>query len=122
MSLIGATLGLPFVSKFIVYSDATHKMEIKQNLPVQLVSVFGVGLCLYAYYALRDIRFHVARNWTRANYARTDEWKEVTMQHDKKFGWNVLMVIGSFAFLAFVSLFLITFPAVRPTFAWCCNL
>jgi hypothetical protein len=104
MSVVTAILSLPFATKFVALPSTGFPAQVNAPLPVALISIFGIAFLVYSYQALRDLRDHIESNWTRASYARTLELSPATWGGRKRHGWNVLLAVGSLAFLAFTGL------------------
>lgn len=107
MSLLAATLSLPFVAKFIEFPATGFPIQVTKRVPVALIAAFGIALCLYSYYALFDLREHIEGNWRRSTYALTDKWEQPEWGGRKRHGWNILIGVGIFAFVAFVFLLIL---------------
>lgn len=106
LGIVAGTLALPFVAKFIEFRATARLADIASPLLLGLVAVFGLAFCVYAYFALRDIRRHMEINWVRGSYARTLVLESVLWGGRKRNGWRVLLVVGSLAILAFSAMLL----------------
>jgi hypothetical protein len=73
---------------------------------VALLAVFGVLFCVYSYAALHDLREHIQSNWRKAGYVLDGTW-QADWGGRKSHGWNVLLIVGVLALVAFVGLFLL---------------
>lgn len=104
MSVVTATLALPFIAKFVTFPSNGFPIRVEASLPVALVSIFGLAFLVYSYQALRDLRDHIESNWFRASYARTLELTPTVWGGRKRHGWNILLVVGCLAFVAFAGL------------------
>src|SRR5829696_9523088 len=82
-AIIGAVLALPFATKLIVVDSKKYLIRFESPLLAILVCIVGLLLCAYFYVALKDMREHIERNWTRAQLARKDEWKEEKLWRPK---------------------------------------
>jgi hypothetical protein len=105
MSLVAATLALPFVANFVEVPAGPSFLKINARLPVVVIAGFGVALCVYAFVAILDVRRHIERNWRRAGYARTGQWTPGSWSGGRRHGWNILLIVGILAFVAFLELF-----------------
>jgi hypothetical protein len=106
MSLLAATLALPFVAKFVEFPTASFALQVTARLPVAVIALFGIAFSVYAFFAVLDVRRHVEDNWRRAGYARTNTWKPSSWPSRKRHAWNVLLGVGGLALLAFIALLL----------------
>ena len=109
MTLLAATLSLPFAAKFITVADTLFPIKVVASIPVVLIALFGIALDFYAYVTVLDIRRHIEGNWRRAGYARTGQWKEASWEGRRRHGWNVLLGVGILAFVAFGGLLVLAF-------------
>ena len=132
MSIVAATLSLPYAAKFITVSSIGFDVEVSAPLPAALISFFGIAFLIYSFYALGDLRYHIKHNWARANYARTykpredtksdqpkssenpnsDKLEQSMWEGPKRHGWYVLLTVGGLAFLAFAGQFVLACRAV----------
>ena len=106
MTVIAATLTLPFVAKFIETPTAFFQVRVTGRLPVAMIAAFGMLFCIYSYAALRDVREHIESNWRKAGYILNGTW-QVSWGGRKSHGWNVLLTVGSLGFASFAALFLL---------------
>lgn len=109
MSILVAMLSLPFVAKFIAVVDATFPIQVSSRIPVGLIAGFGIAFCFFSYAALKDLREHIESNWRRSAYALTGQWGEIRWGGRKRHAWNVLLSVGIFAAVAFVSQLILAF-------------
>lgn len=107
MTVIAATITLPFVAQFISTDNRDFPIEVTRPFPVATISLFGMIFCLYSLLALRDMREHIEKNWRRSKYALIGKWEEPTWRGRKKNGWNILLVVVLLAFTTFVLLFIL---------------
>jgi len=107
MSLLAATLSLPFVAKLISFPDTGFPIQVPSRIPVVLIALFGILFCLYSYSALHDLRDHIQSNWRRAAYALTGKSEPTTWGGRKQHGWTVLLLVGILAIGGFTFLLLI---------------
>ena len=107
MSLIAATLVLPFAARLITVPATGLSLQVSAPIPVALIAIFGIAVLAYAYFALRDIREHIESNWERSRYALTGDLVPAHWGGRKSHGWNVLAVIGGLASAAFVGLLIL---------------
>jgi hypothetical protein len=105
-AIIGAVLALPFASKFIVVDSKNYLIRFESPLLAILVCIVGLLLCAYFYWALKDMREHIERNWTRATLVLKDQWEETSWvgRRRRLHGWRVLMIFGAGSIVAFVSI------------------
>jgi hypothetical protein len=55
MTVIGATLSLPFAAKFIDFPKTGFPVQVSAPLPVAFISLFGIAFLIYSWLALRDL-------------------------------------------------------------------
>jgi hypothetical protein len=104
-AIIGAALGLPFATKFIVVDSKKYLIRFESPLLAILVCIFGLLLCAYSYVALNHIRELIERNWARADLARNYKGQKASWRSGRKLvGWRVLMMFGAGSVVAFVSI------------------
>ena len=65
MTVIAATLTLPFAANFIETSTAFFPVRVTGRLPLAMIAAFGMLFCIYSYAALRDVREHIEINWRK---------------------------------------------------------
>lgn len=106
MTVITATLSLPFLSQIIKPDNVCPYLRIEMRIPVVLIAIFGILFCVYSYSALLDIREHIESNWRKAGYILEGTW-QAGWRGRKSHGWNVLLSLGILAMLAFAGLLLL---------------
>jgi len=106
MTVIAATLTLPFAANFIETSTAFFPVRVAGRLPLTMIAAFGMLFCIYSYAALRDVREHIESNWRKAGYVLNGTW-QTSWGGRKSHGWNVLLTVGSLGFASFAALFLL---------------
>ena len=102
-ALIGATLSLPFVAKFIEPIAVYPYVKIANRPGTAVVAAFGLCLCAYSYVAMSDVREHIQSNWRKAGYVLEGTW-QMEWGGRKSHGWIVLLATGGLAFTAFSAL------------------
>jgi len=113
MTIIGATLALPFAAKFVTFPEG-GLVRVTAPLPVAFISGVGVVLVVYSYIALLDMQAHVSRNWERSRIARELEPELRRFGGRKRDGWWVLVFFCCAAFAAFVALFILACVGPDP--------
>ena len=106
MTIMAASLTLPFAAKFVETSTAFIPVRVSGRLPLAMIAAFGMLFCIYSYAALRDLREHIESNWRKAGYVLNGTW-QTGWGGRKSNGWNVLLTVGSLGFAAFAALFLL---------------
>ena len=104
MTVIAATLSLPFAAKFIDFPKTGFPVRVSAALPVASISLFGIAFLIYSWLALRDIQQHILENWAHANCARTGLSREAEVPGRRRHAWYVLLMVGGLALAAFVGL------------------
>jgi hypothetical protein len=113
-AIIGAVLALPFASKFIVVDSKNYLIRFESPQLAIPVCIVGLLLCAYLYAALKDMREHIERNWTRAKLVLTDQWEEASwvssdVRRRRLYGWRVLMIFAAGSTVAFVLIIALAF-------------
>ncbi|MET0071230.1 MAG: hypothetical protein ABW096_14430 [Candidatus Thiodiazotropha sp.] len=100
MSVIAATLSVPFAAKFIEPQSTFPYLVAKVPAATALLAVFGILFCVYSYLALHDLRDHIKSNWRKAGYILEGTW-ESEWEGRKSHGWNILFGVGILALVGF---------------------
>ena len=122
MGLIAAVLALPFVSR-VVRLDTTAsgltffgidtQIVVDSKLILGLIACFGLLVCIYSYFALRDVKQHIEGNWKRTSYILTNKY-ESGWGGRKSRGYNALLVSVGLAFSAFsIMLLVASYPLLE---------
>lgn len=120
LALIGASLALPFIAKFVQPDGLFPYLRIGNRIALALVAAFGVLLCTYAYSAIQDVREHIESNWRKSGHILDGTWQS-EWKDRKSHGWNLFMAADAAAFLGFLGLIFLAIhgapvntPAVSP--------
>jgi hypothetical protein len=103
MTAIVATLTLPFAAKVVSAPGVNFPVQVVAPFPTAALAVFGIILCIYAFFALNDLREHIESNWRKAGYILEGTW-ESSWGGRKNHGWRLLLTFGLLAFSGFTSL------------------
>lgn len=106
MTVVTATLALPFVAKFVVPNPTFPFLSIEHPVAVVLVAIFGALFCIYSYAAISELREHIESNWRKAGYVLDGSW-QATWSGRKAHGWKVLLGGGALAACGFFGLLLL---------------
>jgi hypothetical protein len=106
LALVGAALSLPFVAQFVKPIAVCPWLHIENRVGLALLAAFGVLICVYSYFALRDLRDHIESNWRKAGNILEGKW-ESEWKGRKSHGLNVLFAAGVLALIAFLTLLLL---------------
>ena len=104
MAIVGATLVVPFAGGFLTVPSDWASVEVRNRLALGLLAVFGIAFCVYAFFAILDIRKHIEGNWRRAGYARTGQMDPAVWDGRRRHGWNILLAVGGLSLLAFLAM------------------
>jgi hypothetical protein len=111
-ALVGATLSLPFLAHFVEPLPVRPYFSVTNRVGVGLAAAFGLLLCLYAFFALSDVREHIESNWRKAGYVLDGTWQS-DWKGRKNHGWLILLAIGGLASMAFAGMLLLAVIGLR---------
>jgi hypothetical protein len=106
MTVVTATLALPFIAKLIVPHPSFPFLRIEHCVAVVLVTIFGALFCVYSYASISDLREHIESNWRKAGYVLDGSW-QATWGGRKDHGWKVLLSVGTLGAGSFLGLLLL---------------
>lgn len=106
MTILAAILTTPFAANFVVPTEKFPFLVVmKMRLTTGLIAIIGMLFCIYAYFALKNMRDHIKRNWDKAKILENAEQAENTER--KNYDWIVLLCVGSVPFGCFLLLLIL---------------